>query len=108
MKLPPTSVERYRGKSALLVTRKRSDEANRARARRILAKQPELSLHALGAAIPRAIALAARLVDESGGALVAHATTGTEWCSAAMAMGCAPAVAISWTVYDGVKSLCGD
>ena len=78
MKLPPPSVERYRGKSALLVTRRRSDEANRARATHILAKQTERSLHALGAAIPHAIALAARLVDESDGALVAHTTTGTE------------------------------
>ena len=74
------NVGAYRGPNHLLVSRKSSLTALRSRARKLLAskRHAEVVVHGLGAALAPAIALAAELVQESGGKLVASASTSTE------------------------------
>lgn len=74
------NVAAYRGPNHVLVSRRSSTAALRTRARKLLAsrRHSEVHIHGLGAALGTAILLAAELVRESGGKLVASASTSTE------------------------------
>jgi DNA-binding protein len=73
-------VQRVRGPNHVLVSRKTSKVVLRARVRKMIAsgRWDEVFIHGLGAAISRAVALAAALVEESDGQLVASCRTSTE------------------------------
>lgn len=74
------NVAAYRGPNHVLVSRRSSLPALRARTRKLLAsrKHSEVHIHGLGAALAAAIALAAEAVREADGRLVASASTSTE------------------------------
>ena len=76
----PPNIQAYRGPNHVLVSRRSSMPALRARVRKLLASERwhEVHLHGLGAALAPTIVLAAGLVAESGGRLVASSTTSTE------------------------------
>ena len=68
-----------RGANHVLVSRKSSTRLLRARVHKLLRSGwHEVHLHGLGAALAPTVALAARLVHESDGVLVADTTTSTE------------------------------
>ena len=77
---PPPNATAYRGPNHVLVSRRTSTSALRARVRKLLASRrwPDVHLHGLGASLAPAVALAAELVEESAGRLVASTTTSTE------------------------------
>lgn len=79
-KTPSPSVQRYRGPNHVLISRRSSHTALRARLRKLLdsGKWNEVHVHGLGAALAPAIALAAELVQESDGRLEVSAGTSTE------------------------------
>ena len=68
-----------RGPNHIMYSRRSSANAVRGRIRKLFAagKWAEVHLHGLGAAIAPAVALAASLVEESSGELVASTTTST-------------------------------
>ena len=74
------NVSSYRGANHVLVTRKSTRAALRARTRKLLAthRWPSVHLHGLGAAIAPTIVLAGELVAASEGQLVASCSTSTE------------------------------
>ena len=67
-----------RGSNHLLVSRRAGAPSLLRRSRKLLERYREVHLHGLGAAIAPTITIAAQLVLESGGALVASASTSTE------------------------------
>ena len=77
--LPPNP-QSYRGPNHVLISRRASRKATCARVRKLIdsGRWPEVHLHGLGAALALTISLAAELVEESGGKLVASTTTSTE------------------------------
>ena len=76
---PTPSLAAYRGPNHVLITRRSSRAAFRARTRKLLnsGKWPAVFLHGLGAALVPAVQLAAELVQEEDGRLVASCTTST-------------------------------
>lgn len=76
---PPPSLAAHRGPNHVLITRRSSRAAFRARTRKLLnsGKWPAVFLHGLGAALAPAVQLAAELVQEEDGRLVASCTTST-------------------------------
>ena len=80
MRPPPLNVQSYRGPNHVLVSRRSSYPALRARTRKLLqsSKWNEVHVHGLGAALAVAISVAASIVDESGGRIVASTSTSTE------------------------------
>ena len=79
-KTAPPNVQAYRGPNHVLVSRRSSTAALRARVRKLLSsgRWEHVHIHGLGASLGPAIALAAELVEESGGRLEASASTSTE------------------------------
>ncbi len=79
-KAAPPNAQAYRGPNHVLVSRRSSATALRSRVRKLLksGRWEEVTLHGLGASLAPTIALAAELVEESGGALVASTKTSTE------------------------------
>ena len=77
---PPLGIQAYRGPNHILVSRRNSFHALHKRANKLLdsGRWSEVHIHGLGAALAVAISLAAVLVQESGGRIVAWATTSTE------------------------------
>ena len=73
-------LQAYRGPNHVLVTRRSTRVALRARTRKLIDSQrwPAVHLHGLGAAIATTIVLAAELVAASEGQLVASCSTSTE------------------------------
>ena len=78
--MPSINVAAYRGPNHILVSRRSSFAVLRTRTRKLLdsGRWDEVHIHGLGAALAVAISLAASLVEESGGRLVASASTSTE------------------------------
>ena len=78
--LPSPAVQRYRGPNHILVSRRSSKAAVRARLRKLIesGKWSEVHLHGLGAALAPTVALAADVVRQSNGQVQAHARTSTE------------------------------
>ena len=74
------NLQSYRGPNHVLVTRRATRAALRARTRKLLASRrwPAVHLHGLGAAIAPTIVLAGELVAASEGQLVASCSTSTE------------------------------
>jgi len=79
-KTPPLAIQACRGPNHILVSRRSSMASLKARANKVLrsGRWTELHVHGLGAALGPAIVLAATLVQESGGKLMASTTTSTE------------------------------
>ena len=77
---PPPNLSSYRGPNHVLVTRRSTRAALRARTRKLLASKrfPAVHLHGLGAAIAPTVVLAAELVEASAGRLTASCSTSTE------------------------------
>ena len=76
----PANVHTYRGVNHVLVSRTSKTMSLLQRSRKLLKVKrfKEIYLHALGAAVPTAIVLASRLVQESDGRLVMSANTSSE------------------------------
>jgi len=74
----PPQTPALRGSNHLLVSRRAGAPSLLRRSRKLLERYREVHLHGLGAAIAPTITIAAQLVLESGGALVASASTSTE------------------------------
>ena len=76
----PPNVEAYRGPNHVLVSRRNSLSSLRTRVRKLLdsGRWDQVHVHGLGAAIGLTITLTAGMVEESGGALAASASTSTE------------------------------
>ena len=74
------NLQAYRGPNHVLVTRRATRAALRARTRKLLASRrwPAVHLHGLGAAIAPTIVLAGELVEASNGQLLASCSTSTE------------------------------
>ena len=74
---PPPSLAAHRGPNHVLVTRRSSRAALRARTRKLIysGQWPTVFLHGLGAALAPAVQLAAELVQEGAGRLVASTST---------------------------------
>ena len=77
-RVPQPLLHRYRGAGHVLVSRRSGGKALRARVEKLLRSGRDVHLHGLGAALAPTIALAAALVRESDGALVASTSTSTE------------------------------
>ena len=77
-RVPQPLLQRYRGPGHVLVSRRSGARALRAKVERLLRAGREVHLHGLGAALAPTVALAAALVRESDGALVASTRTSTE------------------------------
>ena len=78
VRVPQPLLHRYRGAGHVLVSRRSGAKALRARVEKLLRSGRDVHLHGLGAALAPTIALAAALVRESVGALVASTRTSTE------------------------------
>mmetsp|Transcript_36947 Transcript_36947/g.61252 ORF Transcript_36947/g.61252 Transcript_36947/m.61252 type:complete len:121 (-) Transcript_36947:195-557(-) len=79
-KVPPITLQHYRGPNHILVSRRSSARSLRSRVRKLFGsgRWHDVYLHGLGAALPLAVMVAAELVHEGGGLLVASTTTSTE------------------------------
>ena len=79
-RVPSLSLNSRRGPNHVLVTRRGSHAAQRAKVRKLLAsgRWDSVHVHGLGAALAPAALLAAELVQESAGRLVASCSTSTE------------------------------
>ena len=77
---PSVSVNSRRGPNHVLVTRRRSHAAQRAKVKKLLdsGRWESVHVHGLGAALAPAVLLAAELVQESAGRIVASCSTSTE------------------------------
>lgn len=77
---PPPGAAARSGPNHIMVTRRAPRASLRARVRKLIAsgRWEDVHLHGLGAALAPAILLAAELVEESNGRLVASCSTSTE------------------------------
>jgi hypothetical protein len=76
----PPNIDAYRGPNHILVSRRNSLSSLRSRVTKLLdsGRWDQVHVHGLGAAVGLTISLTAGLVEDSGGALLASASTSTE------------------------------